>query len=177
MKHYITLKICFVFIALFILSCETKHKRRNGQLPGPVFDSTKFYPVNSTDSLQSVYSETAKFLWQTYVPKSGQAATQQGEMIRVIERLDNEIRGNAKANWDDQYVLLANSLRDSLIQSKTFSGEIENEIKADIDSLTRNNEELFLEDGIYNRLTRRIVEWYWRHKQVVKHTINPKLKI
>ena len=80
-------------------------------------------------------------------------------------------------NWNEQFVILGNSLRDSLIQSQTFPGEIENEIKADIDSLTRNDEELFLENAIYDRITRRIVEWYWRHKQVIKHVANPKLRI
>ncbi|RXK82893.1 energy transducer TonB [Filimonas effusa] len=139
-------------------------------------DTTLLYPVNSKDTLQAVYVEVARFLWQTYVPKSGQAETQQGELIRIVEKLDNEIRGNAKANWDNQFVLLANSLRDSLIASKSFSKEVENEISNDVNSLTRSNTELYLENDIYNRLTRRVVEWYWRHKEPVPHVKNPKLK-
>jgi len=102
--------------------------------------------------------------------------TGQGELIRILEKLDNEIRGNAKANWDDQFVLLANSLRDSLIASKIFPKDVEDEIRNDISSLTRNEDELFMNDDIYNRLTRRIVEWYWRHKEPIKHVKNPKLK-
>jgi len=62
---------------------------------------SKFYPVNSKDPLEPIYFETAKYLWQTYVPISGQAETEQGELIRIIEKLDNEIRGNAKVTWDD----------------------------------------------------------------------------
>jgi hypothetical protein len=180
MKHYTTLIIYSILISLIIFSCDTKQKKATNNAEvnsAPTFDSTKFYPVNSNDSLQPIYSETAKYLWQTYVPKSGQAETQQGEMIRIIERLDNEIRGNAKVNWNDQFVILGNSLRDSLIESQTFPEEIQKEIKADIDSLIRNDEELFLENTIYDRITRRIVEWYWRHKQVIKHVANPKLTI
>ena len=36
------------------------------------------------------YAEEAKQLWQTYVPKSGQADTVQGELIRAIEKLQDE---------------------------------------------------------------------------------------
>ncbi len=180
MKHHNTLIIFFIALSYIFFSCGTNNEKPTNKMSptsAPLVDTTKFYPVNSNDSLQPIYRETAKFLWQTYVPKSGQAETQQGEMIRIIERLDNEIRGNAKANWNDQFVILGNSLRDSLIQSQTFPEEIKNEIKADIDSLTRNEDELFLEDAIYDRITRRIIEWYWRHKQEIRHVANPKLKI
>jgi hypothetical protein len=168
--------VIIITVAIFSFGCNSPQSEIKTKTDLPKLDTTIFYPVNSKDSLQSVYFETAKFLWQTYVPKSGQAETEQGELIRILEKLDNEIRGNAKANWDDQFVLLANSLRDSLISSKIFPGEIENEIKNDINSLTRNEDELFMDDDIYNRLTRRVVEWYWRHKEPVKHNENPKLE-
>lgn len=155
--------------------CSSQQIRTDKGIKPTMVDTTQFYPVNSKDSLQPIYFETAKFLWQTYVPKSGQSETQQGELIRILEKLDNEIRGNAKANWDGQFVLLANSFRDSLISSKTFPADVENEIRKDVDSLTRSEDELFLEDDIYNRLTRRVVEWYWRHKEPIKHIENPKL--
>jgi len=140
-----------------------------------LIDTTKFYPPNSKDTLQPVYFNTARFLWRTYVPKSGQAETQQGELIRILEKVDNEIRGNGKGNWDYQFTLLANTLRDSLISSKIFPKEIEREIKSDIAELT-NEKTTYIDDDVYDRLTRRIIEWYWRHKEPVKHIYNPKLK-
>lgn len=139
-----------------------------------LIDTTKFYPVNSKDTLQSIYSRTAKFLWDTYVPVEGQAETQQGELIRCLGRIDNEIRGNGKINWDDDFTLLAITLRDSLISSQIFTTEIEKEIKRDIAILT-NEQTAYTDDDVYDRLTRRIVEWYWRHKEPVKHVYNPKL--
>jgi len=138
-------------------------------------DTIKFYPVNSKDSLQPIYFNTAGFLWRTYVPKSGQAETQQGELIRIIEKLDHEIRGNGKGNWDEQFTLLANTLRDSLISSRVFPEEIQKEIKNDVAELEIENE-VYIDDDIYNRLTRRIIEWYWRHQEPVKHINNPKLR-
>jgi len=71
---------------------------------------------------------------------------------------------------------LANSLRDSLISSKTFTAQVEKKIKNDVDSLTRSEDQLFMDVDIYDRPTRRVVEWYWRHKEPIKHIENPSLK-
>jgi hypothetical protein len=161
---------------LLCIGCKSGRSKTEIEPNLTMIDTTKFYPANSKDTLQPIYIETAKFLWQTYVPKSGQAETEQGELIRIVEKLDNEIRGNAKGNWDNQFVMLANSLRDTLISSQIFPKDIEQEIKNDIASLTSNDEELFMDDDIYDRLTRRVVEWYWRHKQPIKHIENPAIK-
>ncbi|MGB3007454.1 MAG: hypothetical protein WBC06_13145 [Chitinophagaceae bacterium] len=166
-----------LFSTIFSLfGCNSERPDEKKENNTHIIDTTKFYPVNSRDTLQSIYFETSKFLWLTLVPKSGQAETKQREFIRIIEKLDREIRGNAKANWDEQFILLANMLRDSLIESSTFPKEITDEIRNDIDSLTRSPDELFLDDDIYNRITRRIVEWYWRHKEPIKHSENINLK-
>lgn len=166
-----------LFPMLFALfGCNSAQSDGKQELNIATIDTTKFYPVNSRDTLQSTYFETSKFLWQTFVPKSGQAETKQGEFIRIIEKLDREIRGNAKANWDEQFVFLANSLRDGLIESTIFPKEIEKEIRNDIDSLTRSPDEVIVDDEIYTRVTRRIVEWYWRHKEPIKHIENANLR-
>ncbi len=181
LDHYLQLnmtspKILTIIITTILFGCNSPQLKTEKDRKSTMVDTTKFYPANSKDSLQKIYFETAKSLWQTYVPKSGQAKTEQGELIRIIEKLDNEIRGNAKGNWDDQFVLLANSLRDSLISSKIFPPDVENEIRNDVDSLTRSEEELFMDNDIYDRLTRRVVEWYWRHKEPIKHIENTRLK-
>ena len=140
-------------------------------------DTSKFYPVNSKDKLQPIYDSAASFMWYTYVPKVGQAKTIQGELIRSLERLDNEIRGNAKFNWSKQYVILGNELKEYLISSKTFPREIEQEISNDVNLLIRKPMEVYTNDDVYDRLKRRIVEWYWRHSEPIIHTQNLKLKI
>jgi hypothetical protein len=140
-------------------------------------DTTQLYPVNSKDTLQSIYLNTANFLWDTYVPKEGQAATQQGELIRSIEKLEHEIAGNGKINWNKQHEILACSLRDSLLKSGVFPPSVQTEIKNDIDMLIRDEYEVYTDNDVYDRLTRRIVEWYWRNKTPVKRKMNPKLKI
>jgi hypothetical protein len=40
------------------------------------------------------YSEIGKYIWKTYVPKSGQAETIQGELSRACEKLADEAQRN-----------------------------------------------------------------------------------
>lgn len=53
-------------------------------------------PSGSTD-------EQFEELWQLLVPSLGAAATIQGEVIRIVGRLNDEIFNNGGANWDRQY--------------------------------------------------------------------------
>lgn|SRR5574343_898232 len=140
-------------------------------------DTTKFYPPFSTDSLSSLYFETARYLWTNFVPKSGQSATIQGELIRASERLDHEIRDNGKINWNRQFVLLGTFLKETLLQSGIFPAEVKREIEQDIKRLIGDGKHIEMEDAVYDRITRRIVEWYWRHKEPIPHGYNEKLKI
>ena len=47
-----------------------------------------------------LYFEEAKSIWQTYVPKSGQAETVQGELLRAVEKLRDEAIRNGKPERD-----------------------------------------------------------------------------
>jgi hypothetical protein len=44
-------------------------------------------------------------LWERLVPRSGQADTVQGELIRVTGRLTDEAHRNGNTNWDDGHEL------------------------------------------------------------------------
>ncbi len=137
--------------------------------------TTALYPVHSKDPLAGNHLETAKFLWKTYVPKAGQAETVQGELIRIVEKLDHEIMGNAKANWDQDFVKLGRYLRDTLIRSGVFPVEIQAEIKQDVNKLIRGKNTLCWEEDVYERLRRRVVEWYWRNEEPIRHQYNPEI--
>ena len=47
------------------------------------------------------YLDEAKELWAKYVPQEGQADTQQGELLRAVEKLRHETMNNGNINWDD----------------------------------------------------------------------------
>jgi hypothetical protein len=178
----------YIFLGAFLcceFGCIQKVKtnitivdpEKTNSLQAVQIDTTQLYTVNSKDTLQPVYLNTANFLWDTYVPKEGQATTLQGELIRSIEKLEHEIAGNGKINWNEQHVILGRSLRDNLVNSGVFPSEIQREIWNDIDKLIRDEYEVCTDVDVYDRLTRRIVEWYWRNKEPVKRKMNPKLKI
>ena len=167
-KYYV---IGCVLLFLFISCSDIKETKQ--KLAVSVIDTANFYPANSTDTLQAIYDSTLSYLWRNFVPESGQSNTVQGELARIIERLEYEIAGNAKANWDTPFVLLGKYLRDTLIQSGLFPKNIEEEIYNDVNTLIRDEDEVGTEDYYYDRLKRRIVEWYWRNKTPRRHTFNP----
>lgn len=49
-------------------------------------------------------------LFDLLVPDSGPAASVQGEVIRLMGRLDHEIAGNGSINWDNDYRAMADAL-------------------------------------------------------------------
>lgn len=66
------------------------------------------------------YFKEAKYLWQTYVPKQGQAETVQGELIRAIEKLRGEAQRNGNINWDRGFVIFCDFLETTLCESGVF---------------------------------------------------------
>ena len=67
------------------------------------------------------YLEKGKFIWQNFVPKSGQAETVQGELLRAIEKLRDEAHRNGNANFNKNcHEILVEYLREKLTDKKIF---------------------------------------------------------
>lgn len=120
------------------------------------------------------YYEEAKYLWQTYVPKSGQAETVQGELIRAIERLKSEAQRNANMNWNKGHEILAKYIEDILMNSNIFNAKEKEKIKMDIKELL-DFEYPKTENEIYDRLREKIIEWYFQNKEPILRKKNPNL--
>ncbi|MUK89292.1 hypothetical protein GMD78_13010 [Ornithinibacillus sp. L9] len=118
------------------------------------------------------YFEEAKNIWINEVPKSGQADTVEGELIRAIERLRYEAQNNGNGNWDDGFERFCQYLWGILNDQKTFDNNVINEIKIDIDTLL-NFEQPYLDDDLYDRITDHIIEWSFVHKGPVKREKDP----
>ena len=58
------------------------------------------------------YPDEARSLWQTSVPRSGLAATVQGELLRAVEKLRDEAQRNGNINWNQDHQALIAYLRD-----------------------------------------------------------------
>src|SRR5262245_41948205 len=83
-------------------------------------------------ALAMQYFEDAKLIWTTLVPKSGQADTVQGELIRAIERLRWESHNNGNGNWDEGFDRFCIFLEQTLAVTPPFDEQALREIRADI---------------------------------------------
>lgn len=122
------------------------------------------------------YFEEARTLWQTYVPRSGQAATIQGEDIRSVEKLRDEAQRNGNINWSKNHEKLVAFIRKTLVESRLFDPAAEAEIEADTERLL-DADHPETTDEPFDRLTDRIVEWSRAQPGPVPHTPDPHLHI
>ena len=67
--------------------------------------------------------DVCKNLWKTIVPKSGQADSLQGELLREVEKLRCEAQDNGNMNWDDNFAFFCDNLKSCFESSKLFSDE------------------------------------------------------
>ena len=121
------------------------------------------------------YFETAKMIWQKLVPKSGQAHTVQGELLRAIEKLRDEAQRNGNGNFNKScHGMLIEYLRQNLIDESVFEKETIKEIEDDLDRLLKKNSP-YTDDDLYDRITNRIVDWYLKNPKQVAHKKNYEL--
>ena len=120
------------------------------------------------------YFEEAKKIWKAYVPANGQADTVQGELLRSVERLRWEAQNNGNMNWDDDFEILANFVKDTLVSESAFTVADKKEITENIKRIL-DYEYPYVEDDIYDQLIDGIVEWSKLHPDPVPHKHNDKL--
>jgi hypothetical protein len=118
-------------------------------------------------------------LWEQLVPQSGQADTVQGELIRAIGRMDDEVASNGFANWDSGYERLSDfALR--CLTDGTFGPQTTAGIRTDIEHIQTyarggNKNEYNLEAD-FDRLMQAVVGWCQRHPDKIPRNMDPDLK-
>lgn len=120
------------------------------------------------------YFEEAKNIWETFVPKSGQAKTVQGELLRAVEKLRDEAQRNGNANWDEGFGILLSYLQQRLTDSVLYSSESIQETNNILERLS-NFDYPYLEDDLYDNLADKIVE-YFKFYGSMPHRPNPNLR-
>jgi hypothetical protein len=108
------------------------------------------------------YREEAAELFKRYVPRSGRADTEQGELIRAVEKLADEARRHGNAHWNEDFEHLAEFARDRLTASSLFDRAAKDEINADIDRIL-DFEHPERGEALYERLLDHVVEWARAH--------------
>jgi hypothetical protein len=118
--------------------------------------------------------EEAKDIWRQFVPKSGQADTVQGELLRAVEKLRDEAMRNGNGNWDRGFDLLLSYLRERLLDPKVFAPAAIEITAQTLDRLA-NFEQPYLDDDLYDKLGDRVVEYY-NHYGSQPHRHNRELR-
>lgn len=142
--------------------------------------------------------ETARWIWKHLVPKSGQATTVQGELLRAVEKLRWEAQSNGNINWDDRFVMLVEYLASTLLSEPAFTVAEKVQLKEDMDRLlafelpdvvgdrydqiTESKEELvrlladklpYVDDDLYDRITESVVAYCRLHPAVIPREMDP----
>ncbi len=120
-----------------------------------------------------MHFEEAKSIWQTYVPKRGQAETVQGELLRSVEKLRDESTRNGNMNWDSGFEILLKYAETRLTDPAVYPPEVIASTRAAFSRL-QDYEHPYLEDDLYDQLGDRVVE-YFRHYGSLPHANNPNL--
>lgn len=121
------------------------------------------------------YFEKAKFIWQNYVPKSGQSEFVQGELLRAIEKLRDEAHRNGNINFNEKcHGILIGFLREKLSDKKVFDKKTIEQINEDLDRLSIE-EQPYTWDDIFDRICDRVVDWNIFYGNEIKHEKNSEL--
>src|SRR3954452_6477057 len=141
------------------------------------------HEINLTGSDDDI----ARWIWKTLVPKSGQAAFVQAEILRAIEKLRWEAQGNGNINWDDRFEMLVDYIEDRLASQSCFSSESKASIREDLGRLrgftpvneTTDASDLvahgpYTDDDLYDRLTEHLIVYCRAHPQLIPHAADPK---
>jgi hypothetical protein len=121
-----------------------------------------------------LHFDEAAAIWRDYVPKSGQADTVQGELLRAVEKLRDEATRNGNANWDSGFEILLDYLEKYLCNGSVYPPETVAETRARISRL-RKTDDPCLDEDLFDELSDRVVE-YFRHYGSVAHTKNRALR-
>lgn len=118
--------------------------------------------------------DEARHIWQTYVPRSGQADTVQGELLRAVEKFRDEAVRNGNGNWDEGFEILLRYLEEHLTDRSVYSDSAIAATRSILAQL-RDFESPLLDDEPYDELGDRVVE-YFRQKGSQPHKLNPRLR-
>jgi hypothetical protein len=121
------------------------------------------------------YFDKAKFIWQNYVPKSGQSNYVQGELLRAVEKLRDEAQRNGNINFHEKcHGILITYLRTKLSDKKVFDQKKISQINIDLNRLSIEDQP-YTEDDIFDRIAERIVDWYMVYPELIPHEKNDEL--
>lgn len=141
------------------------------------------------------YFNECKYIWKNYVPKSGQAHSLQGELLREIEKIRCEAQDNGNINWDEDYLYFCDFIVKSLSEQSIFSEDEKNEIHMIMtyikecglyaqkyndgeieESEAEPNKFAYTKDNLYNMICDKIGRLQKEHPEPIPYKANENLR-
>jgi hypothetical protein len=118
-------------------------------------------------------------LWKQLVPRSGQADTVQGELIRCTGKLADEAYRNGNVNWESGYEKLARYIGDKLNDPATFNEEEREKISNAVNEIILNfrKPDLSGHGSAYYYLAEMAVRWCLANPDLMSHEKNLSLDV
>lgn len=148
-----------------------------------------------SEPYEQKYFEECKFIWDNYVPESGQAETLQGELLREVEKLRWEAQNNGNINWDEDFVYFCGFIKDTLCAQRIYSPEEKAQIRAILDyledcgnyAMAWGEEEIsddevdvdrvaYVDDNLYDRIADYIGLLQGKHPQPIAYSFNEDIR-
>jgi hypothetical protein len=115
----------------------------------------------------------AQWVWNNLIPKQGQSAWVQGELLRCVEKLCWEAQNNGNGNWGRSFRMLADYLEKTLCAEPAFSEQTRQLIRKDM-ATVKNYMYPYTEDDLYDRLVSHVVAFCRLHPVLIPKPHNPK---
>ena len=132
--------------------------------------------MSSMINTSGTNDNVARWIWENLVPKSGQAESVQGELLRAIEKLRLEAQENGNINWDEGFDLFVEFLQTTLTLS-SIAADAKASILQDLarlqafqtpsDAITAESNLPYVDDDLYDRLTDHVVEFARKNPNLI----------
>lgn len=118
-------------------------------------------------------------LWDSLVPRQGQALTVQGELIRCAGKLTDEAYRNGNINWrrGSGHEQMLEYIQTTLLSDATFGPERQASIRRDVDEVRRDhrNPNTGGHGTCYYNLSEAAVDWCMQHPELIPRESDPTL--
>jgi hypothetical protein len=112
--------------------------------------------------------DLAQQIWNELVPAVGPAATVQGELLRVVEKLREEAQRNKNVNYRKSHKRMAVFVRDTLVKSGLFEEPVNERIRTGTRRLMKASRP-YTEDDVYDHLVDQVCVFYTRKESPIPY--------
>ena len=106
-------------------------------------------------------------LWDYLVPPAGKAPTAQGEIIRIVGRVQHEFLDNGCINWDEDFHKMTDAFWEYLKLGNAFNEEDLKVAGILVQILKENGDKGFIEDRLLDVLSSCAMAWLKQNPEVL----------